>query len=324
MSAFTTLNNNQRKHTVWFHIAAIAVVAVWGTSFISTKVLLECRFNPVEVFLCRCAIAYLLLLALSLREMLAIGRIPLRQELLFMLCGVCGGSVYFVTENTALIYTSTTNVSLITSAAPLITAFLVGFFYRDERPNRGLMAGSLVALLGVVMVVLGGAGDSSHQAEAQAQTSGLPSLFGDMLALLSAVCWAFYGLLLRKFAALYSALYITRKTFFYGFITALPFLLTEPSQVSWSTVFTPQVIGNLLFLGIVCSSGAFLAWTAVTMRIGTVKANNYLYFQPMATMIVAALVLGESTSLVSITGCLVTIGGVWLGENLSQSIASRR
>lgn len=307
---------------VWFHVAAIAAVAVWATSFICTKVLLQNGFNPVEIFLFRCAIAYFLLLAVSKGEISTVRGGGYRHELLFVLCGVCGGSVYFVTENTALLYTSTSNVSLITSTPPLLTALLVGFMYKDERPNVGLVTGSIVAFIGVVCVIFNGS-SGGHGEDTGTEVIG-SSMLGDGLAMMSAVCWSFYGLLLRKLNAFYSAIFITRKTFFYGFITALPFLLLEKSNLTMETFTIPSVWFNMLFLGIVCSSLAFLIWSWVTAGIGAVKTNNYLYFQPIITLIIAAIVLSEGISVAGVAGCVITIGGVWLGENLSRRTESRR
>ena len=312
MSNLNYTYNNHRATSVWFHVGAVIAITAWGASFIFTKVLLGSGFNPVEIYLFRCALAYLVLLSLTFRNLKSHSW---QHELLFLLCGVCGGSVYFITENTSLLYTSTTNVSLITSTPPLITAFLVGLMYRDERPNRGIVIGSIVAFIGVVMVIFNGSSSDSELGF---------NLLGDGLALLSALCWSVYALLLRKLNPFYSAIYITRKTFFYGFVTALPFLLSEPSTLSVEVLKSPMVWGNLLFLGLVASSLAFVVWARVIGKLGAVKAGNYLYFQPMITLVAAWLVLGETISLFGLAGCLVTIGGVYLGETLSRRIESRR
>lgn len=304
--------NNRRPVSVWFHVGAMIAIMAWGASFIFTSKLLKAGFNPVEVYLFRGAIAYVVLLALTFRQLRANSW---QHELLFLLCGICGGSVYFITENTSLLYTSTTNVSLITSTPPLITAFLVGMIYRDERPNRGIVLGSVVAFIGVAMVILNGA---------TADTGISFNLLGDGLAMLSAVCWSLYAILLRKLNPFYSAIYITRKTFFYGFITAIPFVFTEQSRLTADTLASPAVWGNLLFLGLVASSLAFVVWAGVIGKLGAVKAGNYLYFQPIVTLVVAWWLLDERITFFGLAGCLVTIGGVYLGETLSRRIESRR
>lgn len=307
-------NRTKSGRMLWVHGAAILAVIAWGVSFINTRVLMDLGFTPVEVFLYRCIIAYLLLLCFSFRDLRS--KSP-GHELLFLLCGVCGGSIYFVAENTALIYTSTTNVSLITSTSPLINALLVGLLYRDERPNRGLVVGSCIAMAGVAMVVLGGAeAAASHGPEAEANAIG-GGILGDSLSLMAALCWSIYALVLRKLNPYYSAITITRKTFFYGLLTALPFMLLEPSTISPEVFLETKVWSNLLILSLFSSSLAFVIWAWVIGKIGAVMAGNYLYFQPMVTLIFSAIVLHEMVGIWGIAGCIVTIIGVYAGEKLS-------
>lgn len=314
MSNNITDYNFKKGGSVWVHLAAILAVTAWGVSFINTRVLMDHGFTPVEVFLYRCMIAYLLLLAFNHKNLRARNW---RHELLFLLCGLCGGSVYFVAENTALLYTSTTNVSLITSTSPLINALLVGLMYRDERPNSWLVFGSFIAMAGVAMVVIGGAESTAAHAadEVKAVSAGI---LGDSLSLMAAVCWSLYALLLRKLTPFYSAICITRKTFFYGLITALPFMLLEPSTLSPETFRSAAVWVNLLLLSLFSSSLAYVIWAWVIGKIGAVKAGNYLYFQPMVTLIFSAIVLNEIVGIWGIAGCIVTIFGVYAGEKLSM------
>lgn len=301
--------NSKRIPLVWVHIAAIFAVTAWGISFINTKILLDNQFTPVQVYIFRCAIAYILLLSFSFRQLRAHNP---RHELQFLLCGICGGSIYFVAENAALLYTSASNVSLITSTSPLIGALLVILLYKDERPTPGFIFGSVIAMLGVTMVILGSSASDHTE-------SGVEhGYFGDILSLLAAVCWSVYALLLRNLQAFYSAIVVTRKTFFYGLLTALPFMVLEPSAISLQTFALPQVWANLLFLALVASSGAFLIWAWVIGRIGAVKAGNYLYFQPVSTLIFGYIILNQQTSVVSVIGCIVTIAGVYAGERLSN------
>lgn len=83
-----------------------------GLSFISTRVLLDNGLHPIEIYIYRSLIAYLALLAICHKRLLANN---LKDELLFVLCGIVAGSVYFISENIALQYTLVSNVSLITS-----------------------------------------------------------------------------------------------------------------------------------------------------------------------------------------------------------------
>lgn len=287
------------------HLGAVLTVAIWGGSFVSTKVLLNHDMNPAGIYVCRFTIAYLLVLIMSHRKLWSNS---FRDEFLFLLCGVTGGSIYFLAENTALEYTLTTNVSLLTSTSPLITSLLVGLLYKSERPNRGMIIGSLIAFIGVGCVIF----NSSFNVEIRP--------LGDILSLGAAFSWAIYSLVLRRLNVVYDLWFITRKTFFYGIITAIPFVISEGMPADPTALFTsPAVIGNMLYLGIGASMIAYYFWAKVIKQMGAIKANNYMYLQSIFTLIVSALLINEHISIVGIFGCCLILGGLWIGDRLSQT-----
>ena len=75
----------------YYHLIAILVVAIWGLTFISTKVLINHGLTPVEIFTYRFSLAYVCLLAVCHRKMLANSW---RDEGFFLLAGLTGGSLY--------------------------------------------------------------------------------------------------------------------------------------------------------------------------------------------------------------------------------------
>ena len=294
---------SSKSSLLLYHAGAAIAVIGWGISFISTKVLLGSGLNPIEIYIYRFAIAYLALLIFSHKR---IRSNSWRHELLFMLGGMVGGSIYFIAENVALEYTLVSNVSLITSLSPLLTVLLIGFLYRSERPGRETILGSTVAFLGVGLVIFNSSFNLSINP------------LGDLLSLLAAFCWAIYSIILKRVNPLYSALFITRKIFFYGVITALPFLLIESEIASPSVLMQPKLLLNLLFLALYCSMFAYLLWAMAIGKLGAVKANNYMYFQPVVTLVFSFLILGEKISAVGYTGCAMILLGVWMSDYLQQ------
>lgn len=286
------------------HIAALITVSMWGYSFVSSKVLLENGLGPVQIYVCRFVLAYILVVLISHRRLWASNW---REEGMFALCGLLAGSLYFIAENTALEYTLTTNVSLLTSLSPLITAMLVGLVYKTERLGAGTWVGSAIAILGVACVVF----NSSSSLEVRP--------FGDFLSIAAAFSWAFYSLILRRLNANYDVWFITRKTFFYGILTAIPFLIFEHGNVNPLEVMgRPEVFGNLLFLGLGASTVAYVLWALSVKQLGAVKANNYMYFQSIVTLVVSAIVLGEHVNTIGYIGIALIIGGLWAGDNINK------
>ncbi len=292
------------RNNLWvYHIFALIAVTAWGLSFISTRVLLDNGLHPIEIYIYRFTLAYAITLAMCHQKLWANS---LKDELLFVLCGIVAGSVYFIAENVALEYTLVTNVSLITSMSPLLTVLLVGAIYKTERPGRGAYVGSMVAFLGVGLVIFNSSFNLSINP------------LGDMLALLAALCWAIYCLVLKPLNAHYDARFITRKVFFYGVLTAIPFLLLEPEIAPLDILLRPSVMGNLAFLGLVCSMAAYLLWALAINKLGSVNASNYLYFQPIVTLVFSVIIIHEQVTVIGGTGCALILFGVWLSDYLQR------
>lgn len=146
--------------SLWLcHLVAFLTVAVWGSTFVWTKLLIREGLSPANIFTLRFAIAYLLLTAFSLtiqRDRHRWWASSVKDELMMVALGMTGGSMYFLTENMALCYTTATNTSLIVCSCPLFAAIIIGMAYRTERFNRTQTFGSLMALAGMSVVVLNG------------------------------------------------------------------------------------------------------------------------------------------------------------------------
>ena len=293
----------KKNNDFWYHVAAFAMILVWGISFLNTRVLLDSGLTPTEIFVARFTIAYLSLLVISRFKVRYTGW---RDELLFVVCGVAGGSAYFIAENTALEYTLISDVAVLVSTAPLTTALMGAIFYRDERITFLTCVGMIIAFIGSVMLAL---------------KDGLvwgDSVLGDMLAILAAVVWAFYSMALKRLNRTYTTSFITRKLFFYGILSALPLLAMEDSHVDWSVIRQPAVWGNLLYLGLICSLAAYFIWGITVKRIGAVRASNYFYLSPIISMISAAIWFGERTNAIAYIGCILILAGVVMAEKFKR------
>lgn len=283
-----------------YHLIAILTVGIWGLTFISTKVLIEHGLSPQEIFLLRFLMAYLGIWFISPRKLFADNW---KDELWLLWGGVTGGSFYFFTENTALEITLATNVAFIVCTAPLLTTILSLLIYKKEKATAGLVGGSLLALVGVSLVVYNG------------HFILKISPLGDFLTLLAAFSWAFYSLIMKKMSGRYRTTFITRKIFFYGILTILPAFILHPWQFSLSGLWQPAVWMNLLFLGVLASLVCFVVWNIILKQLGTVRASNYIYLNPLFTLIGSAVLLDEQFTVMSLMGAMLILGGVyWAGK----------
>ena len=292
---------SKNSSPVLYHLLAFFVAAVWGVSFVSTSKLLDAGILPTEIYIIRFVIAYLVILALTFRKIMSDS---LKDEVLFMICGLCGGSIYYIGENTALQYTLVTNVSLLVTLSPIITVLLTKMMYKTEQLSKGFIVGSIIAFIGVACVIF----NSSFNIEVKP--------LGDLLSIFAAVSFAIYCIVVKKLNARYDTLFISRKIFFYGVVTALPFLTFQDHFMDFAILKEPVVWMHILFLGVVCSMLAFILWNEAINKLGASRASNYLYFSPLITLIASVWLLNENVSIVGYIGCALTIGGVIVSEKV--------
>ena len=282
-----------------YHILAILTSAIWGTTFISSKLLLQEGLSPAAIMILRFVLAYVLMLPFVKGKWFCKS---LKDELLMVLLGISGGSLYFLLENTALVYTQASNVAIIIAATPLLTMLTVNLFDRGKGASKRLYGYSLMSLAGVALVIFNG--------------NFVLKLnpIGDLLTFGAVLTWVIYSIIIAKVQERYSSWMITRKIFFYGVVTLLPYFLIEPWDVTWEMMSRPMVWGNIAYLGVLASLGCYMTWNIVIKRLGAVDATNYLYINPIVAMITANLLLGERITPLAIAGTALILVGVYLAE----------
>ena len=288
-----------------YHLVAFLVVAIWGSTFVSTKMLLTAGLSPADIFTLRFLVAYVLLVVLIVATPLGAGSRrwlchSWRDELMMIGLGLTGGSIYFLTENAAMLFTTATNTSLIVCSCPLFTMLIVRLVYREESTRVGEVIGSLISLTGMALVVLNG--------HFVLHLSPL----GDLLAFSACMCWAVYSLIIKQVSETYSPVFVTRKVFFYGLITMLPYYLFAGPLPSWGIVMQRSVITNLLFLGCVASLACFVLWNWVIKHLGPVATTNWVYFNPITTIVFAAWLLGERITPYFLLGTIFILSGMYI------------
>ena len=287
-----------KNRILLFHFITALVVIIWGTTFVSTKVLIQHGLGPIEIMFYRFVLAYFCLLIVSHKRLWADNW---KDEFMLMLSGLTGGTFYFIAENTALGITQASNVALLVCTTPIFTALFVHWIFKEPL-RRNMIIGSIIALIGVGLVVFSGS--------VLLQINPL----GDFLSIMAALMWAVYCLILKPLGKKYPTAFITRKVFLYSVISLLVYFLFDPLQVKIEVLFHPVVTLNLLFLGIVASMLCFIAWNAAVKVLGPSRTANYIYVQPFSTLVLSSIILSEIITLASMIGALCIIGGVYLAE----------
>lgn len=281
------------------HFFSVITILIWGTTYISTKVLLR-SFTPIEILFIRFLIGFFVLLLIVPRRLKLAG---LRQEWLFAAAGLSGITLYYLLENIALTYTTASNVGIIITIAPFFTSLLSGWFLKSEKPGLQFYIGFIAAMAGVAII--------SYNGSSTLQLNPV----GDLLAVLAAAAWAVYSILIRKISDLgYNTIQTTRRIFFYGLLLMLPMLYFMDFRLGIERFTNPVNLGNILFLGFGASAICFVTWNTAVKLLGAVKTSVYIYLVPLVTVVTSVLILKEPLTIVLITGAGLTLLGLWLSE----------
>lgn len=285
------------------HLTAFLTILIWGSTYISTKILLV-DFSPIEILVFRFTIGYV---TLFLAHPRAVKTKSWKEELLFALAGLCGVTLYFLLENIALTYTLASNVGIIVSMAPFFTAVLSHFLLKGERFRPQFFVGFIVALTGIFLI--------GYNANEVLRLNPI----GDILALLAALAWALYSVLMRKVRNLgYHTIGCTRRVFFYGLLFMIPAALRMEFTLNLNRLASASNLFNLLFLGLMASALCFATWNWAVGILGAVKTTLYIYIVPVVTILAAALVLHEKITPLALAGAFLALLGMFIAERRTE------
>lgn len=302
------------------YVSAAVVIALWGVTFASTRALMV-DFSAFEIQIGRFFLAWIALWLMFPRHLRT--EIPERW---FMAMGLTGVFIYQLLENCAISYTNASNVAILVSFAPIMTAVLARILTKERALTLSFLLGSVLASSGVALVALSGVVNFSFHP------------IGDAMALLAMVSWGFYSILLDRVNKRgCPPILAIRKTFFWALVWMLPLVLWGASPVGGSILDGALVVrmdwgvnlarfaraGNLLhlgFLGFFASALCFALWNSVCSRLGVVRASIGLYFVPVVGVVFAAVVLGERLSLLSLFGGALILAGVALTHLKSRNL----
>ncbi len=287
------------KKTTAGHIMALITIVIWGTTFISTKILLE-DFTPVEILFSRFLLGVLALIAVYPKRLKIKDK---KQEFTFAAAGLCGICLYYLLENIALTYTMASNVGVIISVAPFFTAVLSHIFLKtEEKLKAQFFVGFIVAMTGISLISFSGSKLELNP-------------IGDVLAVTAAFIWAVYSLLIRKISSYgYHTIQTTRRIFTYGIIFMLPFLFVFDFSLDMQKLVRPEYALNLIYLGLGASALCFVTWNYAVKMLGAVKTSVYIYIVPVITVVTSVIVLKEEITWMAAAGIGFTLMGLFLSD----------
>lgn len=302
------------------YLLAVIAIFVWGVTFVSTKKLLE-NFSPFEILFFRYLIAFTGLWLFHPKWQ----NIPLKDNIFFALAGLSGVIVYQFAENTAVNFTTASNVSVIVSICPLFTAIFSQVFLKEKHISPWFILGFFISISGVALVSMNG----------KASLEINPK--GDLLALLSAISWGFYSLFVSIINKRnYDSICATRRIFFFALIFMIPIVIGGVFSKEGSPMFVNldkelnllrfsnlKNILSLVFLGLIASDLCFVGWNKACHIVGTVKISAGIYMIPVVTIIFATIFLGETLTVMGAIGAFLTIIGLFISGKQNKEIETQ-
>ncbi len=289
-----------KKPELITYIKLFAAIAIWGGSFIATKIAVR-DVSPVSVVWLRFLIGTIILgfFARSKNE-LKINSIKDGLELFWL--GFLGITLHQWLQSSGLVTSDASTTAWLVSTTPIFMALLGWLLYR-EKLTTPVIIGILMASIGVMFVVTKGNFQSILQG-----SFGAP---GDVLIILSAPNWALFSVLSRPALDKYSALKVTFYILLFGWLlTTVQFVYAQ----GWTEFVNFSASGwtSILFLGIFCSALAYIFYNEGVKVFSSTQVGIFLYLEPVVATLVAAIMLSEAFGWASIIGAGFIILGVWI------------
>lgn len=274
-----------------------SMAVIWGVNYSVVKRGAQ-LFPPLAFNAVRVALAGAVLLALATAR----GRPwpPRRDVWRLMALGSLGNCVYQVLFIQAITHTRAGSVAIVLASSPAWIA-LAGRIRGVERVSRLTVAGIAASILGVAVVVMGGAG-------APDPVSPAPTL-GNALALAGTIVWAAYTVFLNPLTHRTEPLQLAALTMIGG---AIPLGLIASPQLARTEWRAAGVEGwsALLYGSLVALVAAYLIWYHGVRVLGPTRTAMYANLQPIIALAVAALVLGETPTYWQVAGAAAIMTGL--------------
>jgi drug/metabolite transporter (DMT)-like permease len=285
---------------VWLaEVGLLLMALIWGINFsvikYGTTIMPPLGYNAVRTIL---AAFSLILIALIWG-----GAAPRGKDLVALLAlGALGNGVYQTLFIEGIARTRAGEAALVVGASPALMAIFARM-RGIERVDGRRAIGIALSIFGVALVVLG-------RATSGAGANG-GSLFGDLLVLCGAVCWAIYTVLLIPYTKRVSGFWVIALNLIGG--AAVLSVVGAPGILSVNWLRLPGVAWvAILYSGLGGLVIAYMFWLYGIRKLGPTRTALYGNLQPLIALVFAWMTLGEIPTAWQAIGAGTIVGGVLL------------
>lgn len=279
--------------------ACILVATIfWGVNVSFTKALIPQWMTSESISAVRLVGGCLLFWLASLFVRNA--RIDRADWKLILLGGVIGlfGFIYLFVMS--LRYGNPIDISIIMTLPPMFV-LLMGVLFRHARPSWIELAGVAVSFVGAVIVILDG----------NSGKAGSDNLLGDVLAVASCICYAFYLVILEQPTRKYPPVTLLRWAFLFSAIPGA-FLAIGFDKLP---ILHASVAAPWLEIGFILLCPTFIAYFLVQpaiRSIGSELVSLYQYLLPVFATVSAVLMGLDTLRWAQVAAMAVIIAGMVL------------
>ena len=280
----------------------------WGSSYLFIKIGVDAGLTPFTLVMLRLFFGSALLWTVVL---IARERLPRERRFYahISVVGFFGIALPFVLITFAETTVDSSLAAVLTAPVPLFVVMFAALLLPDERLTAAKIIGVLVGLVGVAVLV----GFDPAQL-------GTSDFFAEIVLIGAAISYAIGGVYARRFVTGYRPMIPALFEVFTALImvTVLAFLVEQPLQ----TVFTQEALISVVWLGLVGSGLAFLAFFRLLGRWGAARTSLVAYLLPVWGIILGVAVLGEEIPPQLLLGTALIIGGIAIVNAKRDSLSA--
>ena len=256
---------------------------------------------PVSLNFWRWTLALIILLLFAHQHVYRQRELIFRHWKILFVLGTLSVVCYNTLMYMALNFNTVTNTILINSMTPVFILIESWIGFRDKISQKQ-MFGGLISFVGLGWILT--RGDF-------ASLLNLTFSKGDLLTLAAAASWAGYTVLLRlRPNDLSSVCFVTAITGF-GSLLLLPLYLLEVG-FKGLFIFNTASISTIAYMAIFSSVLALLLWNKGVAEVGANKAGFFIHLNPVYSIILAYIFLGETLRGYHYPGMVLIIIGLFL------------
>ncbi len=297
-----------KKTPVVYGLLIFASLA-WAGSFIAVRVIYQ-EIPPVMLGFLRFLVATPVMLALLLMVKKPLF-LPRKELPKVIVLGLTGVTLLYVLQFIGVSLTTASTGGVLINTNVLFIALLSGLFLK-ERFTVKKTVGIILSFVGVFFVVLG---QMTNELFILDETF----LLGSIFIILSALCWAVYSVVGKGLLTTYDPITVTTHAFLVGTVLYVPLVFQDVGIVIKN--ITVNGILAVLYLGLICSVFAYLAWYYALSRLEAARSAVFLNFIPLFTILLS-FYIGEYPTALFFVGAAFIMYGVYLTQK--SRVASSR